>query len=159
MKTLIRDDKGNEESVQSGKGGIIYIMVVTIILGYFTSDIFIPMFGLIAVCFSILLWERVTFDEGTKSVIIEKGMLVYKENKKIRFLDIAMINIEKYNDSMGGKGWGTNLSTIGGDSQMIFAGNDFESAKEFVTKLCKMIGVKGYYIDENKKSTPLIEAT
>ncbi len=133
--------------------------VQVLIFGYAIASIAF----IILVCLSIFVWdERITFDKGTKSVIIDKRRVAdkkikWKETKAIKFSDIAKVTIEQ----RSGDGWGyvTSLTTVGGISKTVLRPNSEKDAKDFAIRLCKITGANGYYIDDNKKSTPLIEAT
>ncbi len=167
MTTIIRDENGNEEIVEDStntlRGTIIFI-VITIIWGYIFFNTFIlPAVLLILVCLSLFLYEnRIIFDERIKSIIVERRAvahkkLKWKKAKEIKFSDTVMVTVEKYDNGWGAIIYNANLTYIGGISHTILTGNDAENVKKLAIRLCKITGAIGYYVDNKKKSTPLIE--
>ena len=117
--------------------------------------------------FFIIFKERITFDTGIKCVIVEKRTIAnkkleleWKEAKTIKFSDLQRINvIEQYNQIDTGPKYCYQIDLIivdGGEKMLSILWDDnSESAKNLALKICKIIGIKAYYIDEKKKSNML----
>ncbi len=170
MRTVIKDDSGYEEVVHDD---ITLILVIIIFMGTLIILIAqtlpqVPFLIIVSIlfifaCLSIFWNEEITFNKGTKSLIFSSlryadKKIKWKETKKIKFSDITMVTIEKFQDGEY-IGYGTLITIAGGTSINVLSHDSEKDAKELAIRLCKITGANGYYIDEKKKSTPLIEAT
>ncbi len=165
MRTIIRNYSGYEEIVEGGTDFIEAIIMCIFMAIIFNLTLLpqVPFLIIVSIFFILYglstFWnESITFDKGIKCVIIEKRRVKWKETERIKFPDITMITVKKLVDSEVGNSYETSLTTIGGVSKTVLEHDSEKDAKELAIKLCKIIGVTGYYIDK-KNSTPLIEAT
>jgi hypothetical protein len=173
MKVIIKDENGNEEIVfekveildsemiASIISTILFILVNVIALALITSlalGVFVVIFWVIFALWGYFkflarppvssIWdEMIIFDKGITNVIIE--------NKRIRFSDIKEINVIEELYFEGGSKYNIELIVGEANPQKILSDNNYEKSKKFAIKLCKAIGVNGYYIDVNKNSTML----
>jgi hypothetical protein len=112
--------------------------------------------------------RNIIFDKRIKSVIIEKRRVIdkkikWKEIEKIRFSDIEEVNVNV--SIVEGEGGGTyyhiklilveGIRDIGVNGGSLWISGKSKIVSESAIKLCEIIGVKGYYIDEKNNSTPL----
>jgi hypothetical protein len=166
MRTIIRNYSGHEEIEEAGTNFIeaIIICIFMAIIFRFTLFPQVPFLIIVSIFFilaglSTFLDESITFDKGIKSVILEKRRVKWKETERIKFSDITMITVKELVDSdAGGIYYEISLTTVGGFSKDVLKRNREIDAKDFATRLCKITGANGYYIDDKKNSTPLIEA-
>lgn len=180
MTTIIRDENGNEDILQGSANFLpprkfTISVILLLILIFWRSGVLAGIFFLV-VCvfigFFIIIGEKITLDTRIKSVIVEyrwiankKLEIEWEEAKKIKFSDIQRINvIEQYNYSDNGSyySYHTDLIIADGEKKTILWYNNSdlwnnysESAKNSAIKICKIIGVNAYFIDEKKNSSML----
>ncbi len=166
MRTIIRDYSGYEEIVEGGTNFIVAIIICIFMAIIFNLTLLpqVPFLIIVSIFFILAglstLWgESITFDKGIKSVILEKRRVKWKETERIKFSDITMITVKELVDGGMGNIYEISLTTVGGVSKDVLTCIREIDAKEFAIRLCKITGANGYYIDDKKKSTPLIEAT
>ncbi len=163
MKTIIRDEKGNEENIRYkgyNKGGHPFLKKIIVALAYLIFPlifllfllIFMPFFILLipSVAFGILLLiyfdEKITIDKGLKSVIIKPR---WQKTEMINFSDIKEVRVT---DEYCGDGLVNclcvqiDIITNVGDKKIIFNSSyDYsegsEEAKEIGVRVSKIIGV------------------
>lgn len=75
--------------------------------------------------------------------------------KRIRFSGIKEIKVTERYDGEGSYDHNTELIIVGRNPQKISSEKDSEMSKELATRLCRIIGVNGYYFDEKKNLTML----
>jgi hypothetical protein len=170
MKIVIRDDKGNEEILFDNSYWVKLFTAFTIVGMFFGLWAFGIYGSLLLFLFMFLFnwdWnERIIFDKGIKSVIVEEKIVIgkefkWKEAERIKFSDIKIYVIEHVYADLGGDVRYYNTELIIDKESPIKLPSEKDSiyAKDFATRLCKITGANGYYIDDKKNSTPLIEAT
>ncbi len=168
MKVIIKDENGNEK-ILFDNSYYLAISIAFTIIGMFFGLWGFGIFGIFLLFLFILLFnwdwnERITFDKGVKSVIMEEKKVIGREFKwivanKIRFSDIKGIYvIEHVYADLGGDVRYYNTELIIDKESPIKLPSEKDSiyAKDFAIRLCEATGIKGYFTDENKKSTPLI---
>lgn len=162
MKLKLRDENGYEENMLKEEERPLIVKIVSLAVFVLFFYWFYKSGGLsIFVIVFIIFWlflnflgdESVTIDKGLKSVIIEQR---WKESKKISFSDV--IAVRAFED-WGGDSFSVEIELITKlEVKKIFSLSYSKDAKEIAVRVCKIIGVNGYYIDDKKNSTALSES-
>ena len=176
MRTIIRDEKGNEEILFEDRYGYIVVFIFfTIIFFIFffvlTHGILRGSWLILSLMIDALLGyysifeydHNIIYDIKIKQVIIEKRRVTnmkikWKETEKIGFSDIKEVNVIETSDGDGFH-YVTKLNMVDGnrkiDALPALNTNHKIVVEKVAIRLCEMTGFKGYYIDKKKNSIPL----
>ncbi|MCZ7401781.1 MAG: hypothetical protein O8C61_06140 [Candidatus Methanoperedens sp.] len=170
MKIKIKDENGNEEILFDNSHYLAISIAITIIGMFFGLWAF-GIYGILLLFLFVFLFnwdwnEKIIFDNGIKTIIMEEKIIAgrefkWKEANKIKFSDIKGIYViedehEKFYDTgVSFRNYNTELIIDKESAIKLPSKNDSKGAKEFAIKICKATGINGYYIDEKKNSTVL----
>lgn len=159
MKIIIKDEKRNEENMLKNEHKSPILTIISIIMLAIFFYLFYNAGGLnIMIVFAIFwgilfVWgdETITLDKGLKRVVIEHR---WNKTKTINFSNIK--EVRAFED-ISGDTFTVDIELITNvGSEKVISDWDTEKTKKLAVRICKIIGVNGYYIDLKKNRALLI---